>query len=197
MPPIPLFIVPKKKSEFSGSETMNDSLSNLFNAIALYPIRNQVAIFITLDYINLGMDRVMPYNYFLPYEDDYHSMLEKLCSDATDEELSRMISLLVMDLETLLSPMQKAFTKTGKVRKNCKMSESTLMSYGLLLDALQRILKHFHTLSEQEINQLLEDREIDEGCIYFNSIEELSDEIIAAMFGGTINITKIPNQRKK
>lgn len=176
---------------------MNNSLSNIFSAISLYPTRNQVAIFITLDYINLGMDRVMPYNYFFPYEDDYHSMLERLCADAIDEELSRMVSLLVMDLETLLAPMQKVFTKTGKIRKNCKMNESTMMSYGLLLDALQRILKHFHTLSESEINELLEDREIDEGCIYFNSIEELSDEIIADMFGGMVNITKIPNQRNK
>lgn len=170
-------------------------INNLFEAISLYPVRNQVAIYITLDYINLGLDRIMPYNYFLPYEDDYHYMLEKFCAGASDEELSRMVSLLVMDLETLLAPIQKAFTKTGKIRKNCKLSEQTMISYGILLDALQRILKHFHTLTEQEINHLLEDREIHNGRIFFNTIEELSDQIISDMFGGMIGITRVPNFR--
>ena len=53
-----------------------------------------------------------------------------------------------------------------------------------MMDVLSRILKKFHTMSEAEINRLLEDYTQEDGVIYFNAIEKLSDEIAMDMMGG-------------
>ena len=89
-----------------------------------------------------------------------------------------------MDLETLMSPLQKAFTKTGKLRKNSRFSPDILVPYGMMMDVLTRILKKFHTMSEAEINRLLDDYTQEDGVIYFNEIEKLSDEIAMDMMEG-------------
>ena len=52
------------------------------------------------------------------------------------------------------------------------------------MDVLTRILKKFHTMSEAEINRLLDDYTQEDGVIYFNEIEKLSDEIAMDMMEG-------------
>lgn len=95
---------------------------DILNAITLYTPRNQAAIFITLEYVNLGLEKVMPYSDFYPYEDDYYRMIEHICSKGSDEQLIRILELMMMDLRCLVAPFEKSITKTGKIRKNSKYS---------------------------------------------------------------------------
>ena len=118
-------------------------------------------------------------------------MVECIIYKDSDDILSRILSLMRMDLETLIEPLQKAFTKTGKIRKNSKISPEELVPYGMMMDVLSRILKRFHTMTEAEINQLLEDRtEEAEGMIYFNAIERLSDDIAMNMMGNMMQFVE-------
>lgn len=170
---------------------MENPFLNILNAISLYPPRNQAAIYLTLEYVNLGLGRVFPYTYFLPYDDDYYRMVECIIYKDSDDMLSRILSLMRMDLETLIEPLQKAFTKTGKIRKNSKHSPEELVPYGMMMDVLSRILKRFHTMTEAGINQLLEDYTQEAGgMIYFNTIEKLSDGIAMDMMGGMMQFVK-------
>lgn len=170
---------------------MESPFFNILNALSLYPPRNQAAIYLTLEYVNLGLGRVFPYTYFLPYDDDYCQMVECILYKESDDKLSRVLSLMRMDLETLIEPLQKAFTKTGKIRKNSKYSPEELVPYGMMMDVLSRILKRFHTMTEAEINQLLEDRTQErDGMIYFNAIEKLSDGIAMDMMGNMMQFVE-------
>ena len=163
---------------------MESPFSNILKAIPFYTPRNQAAIYITLEYVNLGLGKVFPYQDFLPYEDDYYTMLECIIYKESEEKLSRILSLMQMDLETLIEPLLKAFTKTGKIRKNSKFTPEDLVPYGMMMDVLTRILRKFHTMSEAEINHLLDDYTQEEGTIYFNEIEKISDNIAMDMMKG-------------
>ena len=45
----------------------------------------------------------------------------------------------------------------------------------MMMDVMSRILKRFHTMTEAEINQLLEDRTQEEnGMTYFNALKSLA-----------------------
>ena len=164
---------------------------DILNAITLYTPRNQAAIFITLEYVNLGLEKVMPYSDFYPYEDDYYRMIEHICSKGSDEQLIRILELMMMDLRCLVAPFEKSITKTGKIRKNSKYSPDHLIPYGIMMDALIRIMKKFHTMSECNINHLLEDRTIENGILYFHEIEKLSDCIIVEMMNEMMNTFNI------
>lgn len=163
---------------------MESPFSNILEGLSCYTPRNKAAIYIALEYVDLGLGKVLPYSHFPPYEDDYYSMLECIIHKESEEKLSRILSLMQMDLETLLSPLQKAVTKTGKLRKNSKFSPEYLVPYGMLIDVLARILKKFHTMSEAEINRLLDDYTQEDDVFYFNEIEKLSDEIAMDTMGG-------------
>ena len=82
--------------------------NDLLDVITFYTPRNQAAIYITLEYVNLGLGRVMPYVGFLPYEDDYYRMVEHICSGGSDEILSRILSVMTSDLRTLVTPLKKS-----------------------------------------------------------------------------------------
>ena len=163
---------------------MDSPYSYILKALSCYTPRNQAAVYITLEYVNLGLGKVFSYSHFPPYEDDYYRMLECVLNKESEEKLSRILSLMQMDLDTLAFPLLKAFTKTGKIRKNTKISPELLLPYGMMMDVLQRILMKFHTLSEADINRLLDDYTQEDGVIYFNAIEKLSDEITMEMMGG-------------
>ena len=170
---------------------MENPFLNILNALSLYSHRGQAAIFLTLEYTNLGLGRVFPTTHFLPYEDDYYRMVESILYKEGDDKLSLFVSLMRMDLETLIEPLLKAFTKTGKIRKNSKYTPEELMSYAMMMDVLSRILKRFHTMPEVEINQLLEDYTQEEGgMIYFNAIEKLSDDIAMDMMGNMMQFVE-------
>ena len=175
---------------------MENPFLNILNALSLYPPRNQAAIYLTLEYVNLGLGGVFPYTYFLPYDDDYYRMVGCIIYKEVDDKLSRVLSLMRMDLETLIEPLQKAFIKTGKIRKNSKYSPEELVPYGMMMDVLSRILKRFHTMTESEINQLLEDcTQEDGGMIYFNAIEKLSDDIAMDMMGNMMQFVEGSSSR--
>lgn len=163
---------------------------DLLDVITFYPPRNQAAIYIALEYVNTGLGKAMVYDHFLPYEDDYYRMLECLTGNGSDEKLSIITSLLMMDLRTLTAPLQKCITQTGKIRKSTKYTPEYLMSYGIMLDALNRILKVFHTLPETSINHLLEDRTMEDGVLYFHEIEKISDGVIMEMMKGMMEFVR-------
>ena len=60
-----------------------------------------------------------------------------------------------------------------------------------MMDALIRIMKKFHTMSECNINHLLEDRTIENGILYFHEIEKLSDWFIVEMMNEMMNTINI------
>lgn len=163
---------------------------DLLDVITFYTPRNQAAIYLTLEYVNLGLGSVMPYVGFLPYEDDYCRMVEHIYRGESDEVLSRILSIMTDDLRTLVTPLEKSYTKTGRIRKNCRLSPELLMNYGVMMDTIHRILKIFHTMSESDINRLLEDRTLEGSVLYFNEIEKLSDRIIMDMMGEMMRFVK-------
>ena len=63
--------------------------------------------------------------------------------------------------------------------------------YGMMMDVLTRILKKYHTMTESDINRLLDDHTQEDGVIYFNEIETLSDEIAMDMMGGMMKTMNI------
>ena len=156
---------------------------DLLDVITFYPACGQAAIYLTLDYVDQGLGKVMPYNGFLPYEDDYYQMVEAVCLGESDEILSRILSLMMDDLRIVTTPLAKSLTKTGKVRKNCKYAPEALLSYGVMMDAINRILRIFRTMTEADIKCLLESRKMEGRVLYFEKIEKLSDGIIEEMMG--------------
>ena len=164
---------------------------DLLDVITFYPARGQAAIYLTLDYVDQGLGKVMPYNGFLPYEDDYYRMVEHICSGSSNEILSRILSLMMDDLRILVEPLKKSFTKTGKVRKNSKYSPEYLMSYGVMMDAINRILQKFRTMTENDMNRLLESRKMEGRILYFEEIEKLSDGIIVDLMGEMMKSMKM------
>ena len=164
---------------------------DLLDVITYYPASGQAAIYLTLDYVDQGLGKVMPYNDFLPYEDDYYRMVESICSGESDEVLSRIVSLMMDDLRIVTTPLAKSLTKTGKVRKNSKYAPEELLSYGVMMDAINRILRIFRTMTEADINRLLESRKMEGRVLYFEEIEKLSDGIIVDMMGEMMKSMKM------
>ena len=156
----------------------------MLDVITFYPPRGQAAIYLTLEYINLGLGKVMPYDVFFPYEDDYYRMVDLIWTDGSDEKLATIVSLMMDDLRIVTAPFEKSITKTGKIRKNSKCSPEALMSYGVMMDAVSRILKIFRTMTEDDINRLLNDRTQEGSVLYFNEIEKISDGIIEELMRG-------------
>ena len=162
----------------------NRTPKDLLDVITFYPPRGQAAIYLTLEYINLGLGKVMPYDVFFPYEDDYYRMVDLIWADESDEKLATIVSLMMDDLRIVTAPFEKSITKTGKIRKNSKCSPEALMSYGVMMDAVSRILKIFRTMTEDDINRLLNDRTQEGSVLYFNEIEKISDGIIEELMRG-------------
>ena len=125
---------------------------DLLDVITFYPARAQAAIYITLEYVNLGLGKVMPYEGFFPYEDDYYQMVEYIWAGESDEKLSVIASLMMDDLRIITAPLAKSITKTGKIRKNSKYSTEEFMSYGVMMDAINRILQIFRNMDEATVN---------------------------------------------
>lgn len=169
---------------------------DLLDVITFYPARAQAAIYITLDYVNQGLGKVMPYDGFFPYEDDYYRMVEYICFGESEEGLSVVVSLMMDDLRILTTPLSKSVTKTGKIRKNSKCSPEELMSYGVMMDAINRILKVFRTMTEEDINRLLESRTQDGSMLYFSEIEKISDGIIMDLMGGMMKSMNMEEESK-
>ena len=164
---------------------------DLLDVITFYPARAQAAIFLTLEYVNLGLGKVLPYDGFLPYEDDYYRMVEHIWADKSDEGLSAIVSLMMDDLRIVVTPMQASLTKTGRIRKNSRFSPEELIPYGVMMDAICRILETFKTMSETDINRLLNDRSQEGRVLYFNEIEKISDRIIMDLMDGMMKSMNI------
>ena len=91
----------------------------------------------------------------------------------------------------MATPLAKSLTKTGKVRKNSKHAPEKVLSYGVMMDTINHILKRFRTMTDDDINRLLESRKMEGSILYFEEIKKLSDSIIMDLTGGIMKSMKM------
>ena len=80
---------------------------NLIDILEHYPKLSQVAFFVTLELVNLNLGNKFPYEDFLPYIDDLQGLEEAMMKGAKQPTLERYSELLLMDMRTLYSSIEK------------------------------------------------------------------------------------------
>ena len=130
----------------------------------------------------MGLPSPLPLNDFLPFDDDFHNLLEQVCTSAPEQTWKPLVKQLANDARIVLSTIPDMMKEMQN--KNYDFDTMPmgffLNSIGLMMlaSALQHTLKTVSTMSEKEVNRLLNDRSQEGGIVYFNALEKLADKII-------------------
>ena len=154
----------------------------LIDCVEKYPVKSQVLIWFLINNISMGLPSPLPLNDFLPFDDDFHNLLEQVCTSAPEQTWKPLVKLLANDARMVLSTIPDMMKEMQN--KNYDFDTMPmgffLNSIGLMMlaSALQHTLKTVSTMSEKEVNRLLNDRSQEGGIVYFNALEKLADKII-------------------
>lgn len=78
-------------------------LGFLIDCVEKYPVKSQALIWLLLNNISMGLPSPLPLNDFLPFDDDFHSLLELICTKASEKDWKPLTGLLANDARTVLS----------------------------------------------------------------------------------------------
>lgn len=157
-------------------------LGFLIDCVEKYPVKSQALIWLLLNNISMGLPSPLPLNDFLPFDDDFHTLLELICTKAPEKDWKPLTTLLANDARTVLSTIPDVMKEIQEKEYDF---DSMPMGFffntiGLMMlaSALKHTLKTLSPMPEAEIDRLLNDREKEGGIVYFNAIEKLADKII-------------------
>ena len=157
-------------------------LGVLIDCVEKYPVKSQALIWFLINNISMGLPSPLPLNDFLPFDDDFHNLLEQVCKSAPEQAWKPLVKLLANDARVVLSTipdMMKEIQDKNYDFDNMPMG-FFFNSIGLMMlaSALKHTLKTLSPMTEKEINRLLNDRTQNGGIVYFNALEKLADKII-------------------
>lgn len=172
----------KIEEENHESKEEEFKLDFLIDCVEKYPVKSQALIWLLINNISMGLPSPLPLNDFLPFDDDFHSLLEQVCKNTPEQTWKPLTELLADDARTVLSTIPDVIHEIEV--KNYDFDTMPMgfffNSIGLMMlaSALKLTLKTLSPMPETEVNRYLNDRTQEGGIVYFNAIEKLADKII-------------------
>ena len=133
------------KSEIPVTLKEKGNHINLIDILEHYPKLSQIAFFVTLELVNLNLGNKFPYEDFLPVHYDLQGLEEAMMKGAKQPTLERYAELLLMDMRTLYSSIEKMVpTLEGKDSSTLTDAQyDYAMHSGTMLNAMQKNLPSF------------------------------------------------------
>lgn len=152
---------------------------NLIDILEHYPKLSQVAFFVTLELVNLNLGNKFPYEAFLPYIDDLQGLEEAMIKGAKQQTLERYAELLLMDMRTLYSSIEKMMpTLEGKDSSTLTDAQyDYAMHSGTMLNAMQKIFLRFHHIPSEDLAKMVLANKKKSGLLHFEELEKMAQEI--------------------
>ena len=152
---------------------------NLIDILEHYPKLSQVAFFVTLELVNLNLGNKFPYEAFLPYIDDLQGLEEAMMKGAKQPTLERYAELLLMDMRTLYSSIEKMVpTLEGKDSSTLTDAQyDYAMHSGTMLNAMQKIFLRFHHIPSEDLAKMVLANKKKSGLLHFEELEKMAQEI--------------------
>lgn len=164
------------KTSKLGKKELSDM--NLVDIIEVYPKMSQVGIYVTLELVNINLGYIMPYEDFPPYMDDLQSLEDAMMMKANQKVLESYATLLTMDMHTLYASVER-MTKELEARKKASSGMSTehIIHCGTMIKAMESILRRFHKIPAEDIEQMILERKMKNGLLHIPSLENMAREI--------------------
>ena len=167
------------KSEIPVILKEKDDHINLIDILEKYPKLSQVAFFVTLELVNLNLGNKFPYEDFFPYIDDLQGLEEAMMKGAKQSTLERYAELLLMDMRTLYSSIEKMMP-TLKGKEPSTMTDAQYdyaMHSGTMLNAMQKIFLRFHHIPSEDLAKMVLVNKKKSGLLHFEELEKMAQEI--------------------
>ena len=188
--------IEKEKPKVSSTENRFDSLIDI---VEKYPVKHQALIWILMHNISQGLPSQFPLSDFPPYDDDFHHLLEKVCTNAPVGQWEPITALLATDARTVISTIPDVMKQVEEKKYTFDDIPMgfffNMIGLMMMTSALQHTLRTLSPMPEKEVDRLLSDREQQGSIIYFNSVEKLADKIISKIMKDIdpANVVKRPS----
>lgn len=180
----------KMYSLFSqGKQEMEElaQTDELVNHIAMLPLRYKIVFFLTLEHVNVLMERFPSYEADLDYIDGLSRLIDLVCEKAKDDDLSVAADDLVICFRKMLSGSMERLANAMKMYDEA--DEETLdddthissfveiLSVGCMYHAIHLILSRIAPMQEKEIKAMLTGRRVKDHTMSFAKIKKMAVEI--------------------
>ena len=178
----------------------------LVNHIAMLPLRYKIVLFLTLEHVNVLMDRFPSYEADLDYIDGLDRLIDLVCDKAKEDELSVAADDLVNRFRKMLSGSMRQLAHAMEIYNEA--DEETLdddihiyyfteiLSTGCMYHAIHLILSRIAPMQEKEIKAMLVGRKMKNHTMSFAKIKKMAVEInkeLASVLNHTFDELKNEN----
>lgn len=151
-----------------------DETSKILDCITKYPIRNQVAFYVILAYVDMGVYPLTSISNDPSFSNYYMGLLYRIDGNAEDKDFEGILSFLNRDLKNYFHDNIRRCPNGEMSMEEAEDAVSTMLIFLFSMEILQIM----HTMQPEEINALLDNRTMDGDMMIFPDIEELSDKVL-------------------
>lgn len=191
-----------------GKQEMEELVQTdeLVNHIAMLPLRYKIVLFLTLEHVNVLMDRFPSYEADLDYIDGLDRLIDLVCDKAKEDELSVAADDLVNRFRKMFSGSMRQLAHAMEIYNAA--DEETLdddihiyyfteiLSTGCMYHAIHLILSRIAPMQEKEIKAMLVGRKMKNHTMSFAKIKKMAVEInkeLASVLNHTFDELKNEN----
>ena len=191
-----------------GKQEMEELVQTdeLVNHIAMLPLRYKIVLFLTLEHVNVLMDRFPSYEADLDYIDGLDRLIDLVCDKAKEDELSVTADDLVNRFRKMFSGSMRQLAHAMEIYNAA--DEETLdddihiyyfteiLSTGCMYHAIHLILSRIAPMQEKEIKAMLVGRKMKNHTMSFAKIKKMAVEInkeLASVLNHTFDELKNEN----
>ena len=191
-----------------GKQEMEELVQTdeLVNHIAMLPLRYKIVLFLTLEHVNVLMDRFPSYEADLDYIDGLDRLIDLVCDKAKEDELSVAADDLVNRFRKMFSGSMRQLAHAMEIYNEA--DEETLdddihiyyfteiLSTGCMYHAIHLILSRIAPMQEKEIKAMLVGRKMKNHTMSFAKIKKMAVEInkeLASVLNHTFDELKNEN----
>lgn len=184
-----------KYSLFPQGKQMEELVrtDELVSRIAILPLRYKIVFFLTLEHVNVLMDRFPSYEANLDYIDGLDRLIDLVCDKAKDDELSVAADDLVNRFRKMLSGSMERLANAMKMYDEADeetLDDDTHISsfveillVGCMYHAIHLILSRIAPMQEKEIKTMLVGRKMKDHTMSFAKIKKMAVEINKELAG--------------
>lgn len=163
---------------------IKENIASSFERLRVMSATHKTAFFLMLENVDLAMHAGMPFEDYLPFQQDMGFLMEMIQKRQPVSE--PFVDLLVRDLESVI----KVDSEIISEKRNADIDEQVI-SFATMILAMHEIMERLSTFTLQETEKLVDDFETEDDSMYFPSIEELSNEVASSVIARLMNLAGI------
>ena len=184
-----------KYSLFPQGKQMEELVrtDELVSRIAILPLRYKIVFFLTLEHVNVLMERFPSYEANLDYIDGLDRLIDLVCDKAKDDELSVAADDLVNRFRKMFSGSMRQLAHAMEIYNEAdeEMLDddihiyyfTEILSTGCMYHAIHLILSRIAPMQEKEIKAMLVGRKMKDHTMSFAKIKKMAVEINKELAG--------------